>query len=126
MMPKKIYLAIPYSKMDVELSYLIANEMTVHLINKGYNVFSPITHSHPLTKYGLRGDFEFWEIMDKQFVDWADEVFVVVVPENGWDLIESSTGVRGETEYAKFTDKPVKYIDYKTKKFVKKNDKILV
>lgn len=54
------------------------------------------------------------------------QVFVVVVPENGWELIESSTGVRGETEYAEFTDKPVKYIDYKTKKFVKKNNNVLV
>ena len=116
---KKIYIAIPYSKMDKNLSYEFANEVSVYFINKGYNVFSPITHSHPLTKYGLRGDFEFWEAMDKQFVDWADEIVIVVVPENGWELIETSIGVQGEKKHAEETGKPVKYFSYVGKKFIK-------
>ena len=116
---KKAYLAIPYSKMDKELSYKIANEISVYFINKGYNIFSPITHSHPLSKYGLRGDFAFWEKMDKQFIDWCDEVIVVVVPNNGWELIESSIGVQGEIEHANLTGKRVRFFDYETKMFVK-------
>jgi hypothetical protein len=104
--------------MDKDLSYEIANEMSVHFINKGYNVFSPITHSHPLTKYGLRGDFAFWEEMDKQYVDWADEVVVIVVPENGWELIESSIGVQGEKTHAEESGKPVRFFDYTSQKFV--------
>jgi hypothetical protein len=105
--------------MDKDLSYEIANEMSVYFINKGFNVFSPITHSHPLTKYGLRGDFAFWEAMDIQYVDWADEVVVIVVPENGWELIESSVGVQGEKAHAEKTGKRVRYFSYETKKYVK-------
>lgn len=122
---KKVYLAIPYSKMDKELSYRIANEMSVYFINKGYNIFSPITHSHPLSKYGLRGDFAFWEKMDKQFIDWSNEIIVIVVPNNGWELIESSIGVQGEIEHASLTGKPVKFFDYETKMFVKLKNLVL-
>jgi hypothetical protein len=117
---RKIYLAIPYSKWDVDLSYEIANEVSAHFINLGFNVFSPITHSHPLTKYGLRGDFDFWEKMDKQYVDWCDEIVVIIPPTyNGLELIESSVGVQGEIEHGEKTGKPHRFFDYKTKKFVK-------
>lgn len=116
--PKKIYLAIPYSKIDKELSYKIANEITVFLLKKGFNVFSPITHAHPLTKYGLKGDFDFWETMDKQFIDWSDEIITIILPENGWQLINDSIGVTEEIKYGIKTGKKHSFFDYKTKSFV--------
>ena len=66
---KKIYLAIPYSGIQ-ESSYEQANKATAELMSgdKGVNVFSPITHSHPLTKHGVRGDWEFWKKIDFQFI----------------------------------------------------------
>ena len=116
---KKIYLAIPYSKMDKELSFTIANEISIRFLNKGFNVFSPITHSHPLVKKGLlNGAWDFWEKIDCQFIDWADEIVVIIPPNNGIELIETSVGVQGEINYAKQTNKPYRYFDYNKKRFV--------
>lgn len=114
----KIYLAVPYSKMDVELSYKIANKTFAILLEKGNNIFSPITHSHPITKLGFKGDWDFWRVRDYQFIDWSDEIIVIVPPtENGWDLVYTSTGVQAEIKYGIKNNKLVRYFDYKTKQF---------
>jgi hypothetical protein len=107
---KKIYLAIPYSGM-VESSYEQANKAAAELMSGGdnINVFSPITHSHPLTQYGVRGDWEFWKQVDFQFIDWAEEVWVVV-PEEGIKRVLMSVGVIAEINYANESKKPVKYL----------------
>ena len=107
---KKIYLAIPYSGM-IESSYEQANKAAAELMSGGdnINVFSPITHSHPLTQYGVRGDWEFWKQVDFQFIDWAEEVWVVV-PEEGIKRVLMSVGVIAEINYANESKKPVKYL----------------
>lgn len=101
----KIYLAIPYSGME-ESSFEQATKLTAKLIQEGFNVFSPITHSHPLVPYGIPGDWKFWEKIDEQFIEWAD-VVVVCVPKEGFDKVEYSTGVQSEIEIASNIDKPV-------------------
>lgn len=125
----RIYLAIPYTKMDGDLSFKLANEILVYFINKGYNVFSPITHSHPLTKLGVRGDWEFWEQVDLEFIDWADEMIIIIPPDDkdisGVELVKSSTGVQAEIDYCIKTNKKVRYFDYETNKFVKIPELIL-
>jgi len=98
---KKIYLAIPYTGMQ-ESSYRQANVASVAVLNEGYNVFSPITHSHPLAQLeGLNvpHTWEYWSQIDYQFLDWADEMWVVV-PEEGMKTVLDSTGVNAEIEYA--------------------------
>jgi hypothetical protein len=107
---KKIYLAIPYSGM-VESSYEQANKAAAELMSGSdkINVFSPITHSHPLTQYGVRGDWEFWKQVDFQFIDWAEEVWVVV-PEEGIKRVLMSVGVIAEINYANESKKTVKYL----------------
>lgn len=106
---KKIYLAISYTGME-ESSYRQATEATALIINQfEINVFSPITHSHPLTKYGVKGTWDYWQKIDYQFIDWADEVWVLI-PKEGRARIESSTGVQAEIKYAEKTGKPVKFI----------------
>lgn len=117
----KIYLAIPYSKMDTDLSFSLANEMMVYFLNKGNNVFSPITHTHPITKMGLTsGAWDYWGDFDRQFVDWADEIVVIIPPtEDGVELVHTSVGVNGEIEHGNKTGKPHRFFDYETKKFVK-------
>ena len=106
---KKIYLAIPYSGMR-ESSYEQANKATAELMSNGnnVNVFSPITHSHPLTQHGVRGDWEFWKQVDFQFIDWAEEVWVIV-PEEGIKRVLMSVGVIAEINYANECKKPVHY-----------------
>lgn len=108
---KKIYLAIPYSGMT-ESSYAQANFASVLVLNQGHNVFSPITHSHPLTlidNYTIPHTWEYWQHIDYQFLDWADEVYVLI-PNEGMQKVLDSTGVQAEIKYALEHDMPVKYI----------------
>lgn len=109
---KKIYLAIPYSKIDMVSSFNQANEATIKLLEQGYNVYSPITHSHVLTyeRKELPHTWDFWEKIDKQFIDWADEVWVLV-PEEGYFYVANSTGVQAELKYAEETKKVVRFIE---------------
>ena len=106
---KKIYLAIPYSGM-AESSYEQATKASAELMKEygGINVFSPITHSHALTEYGLRGDWAFWKEIDFQFIDWADEVWVLI-PNEGVEKVLKSVGVIGEINHANETGKPVHF-----------------
>jgi O-acetyl-ADP-ribose deacetylase (regulator of RNase III)/nucleoside 2-deoxyribosyltransferase len=106
---KKIYLAIPYSGME-ESSFKQATEAAAIIINEhGHNVFSPITHSHPLTKYGVKGTWEYWQKIDCQYIDWCDEV-VVLIPNEGLERIKESIGVNSEIRYASSLKKPVSFV----------------
>lgn len=106
---KKIYLAIPYSGME-ESSYEQATKACMMIINQlGHNVFSPITHSHPIAKLGVKGTWEYWQKIDYQYLDWADEMWVLI-PKEGLTKVISSTGVVAETKYAVKNNKNVIYI----------------
>lgn len=106
---KKIYLAIPYTGM-VESSYKQANNASVKILNLGHNVFSPITHSHPLTlidEYEIPHTWDYWQHIDYQFIDWSDEVWVLI-PEEGLIPVTNSTGVQAEIKYAEEHGKTIK------------------
>lgn len=111
---KKIYLAIPYTGME-ESSYNQANLGSVLILNQGMNVFSPITHSHPLTKldkYEVPHTWDYWQHIDYQFIDWCDELWVLVPTErDGKERVENSTGVTAEIKYAVEQNKPVKFFE---------------
>ena len=104
----KIYLAIPYTGME-KSSYEQANRATAELLKLGFNVFSPITHSHSLTKYKVPGTWDFWSQIDYQFIDWAD-VILVLIPKEGSAKVLQSTGVQAEIEYVKEKGKSYIYI----------------
>jgi|TARA_R110000744_G_scaffold39109_4_gene89098 nucleoside 2-deoxyribosyltransferase len=111
---KKIYLAIPYSGME-ESSFTQATKAAAILMESGVNVFSPITHCHSIAVVGkLPGTWEFWEKIDRQFIDWCDEVWVLI-PDEGIEKVENSTGVNAEIHYAKNIGKPVKFLERKIK-----------
>jgi nucleoside 2-deoxyribosyltransferase len=110
----KIYLAIPYS-FNPELSADLANKAAARLMQDGHVVFSPISHSHGIADYlppSLRTDSHWWMQQDLPFVDWADEVHVVVIGELGHELIEQSIGVQAEIKRAKQLGKPVHYVQH--------------
>lgn len=98
--PTRIYLAIPYSQIDHELSYNTANVVTTGLINAGHHVFSPISMSHGLGD--LPKDWPFWESFDISFIEWCDELHVITL--DGW---EESEGVQAEIKIAERLGKPV-------------------
>lgn len=113
-MSKKIYLAIPYT-FNPKLSHKIANEVAAKLMSEGHVVFSPISHSHIIADHlpvELRTDSEWWMQQDLPFVDWCDELHVVIIGEFGHDLIENSKGVRMEWKRAIEKRKPIKLIHY--------------
>lgn len=108
---KKIYLAIPYSGMQ-ESSYRQATLATIKILQsfEGVNVFSPITHSHPLhtmSDGNIPHNWEFWQEVDYQYLDWVDEVWVFI-PKEGSKMVKASTGVQAEIAYAEKLGKPIK------------------
>lgn len=108
---KKIYLAIPYTGMR-DSAFRQANVASVEILNLGHNVFSPITHSHPLTlleRYEIPHTWEYWQHIDYQYLDWADELWILV-PEEGIQPVKKSTGVQAEIAYAKKLGIPILYV----------------
>ena len=97
----RIYLAIPYSDTDPkvrEQRFETANRITAWLYKKGFDVYSPITHSHPVAKY-LPDDYHtgclnFWINIDRPFMDWADQLLIVDI-----EGIMDSPGVKEEYNY---------------------------
>jgi hypothetical protein len=74
---------------------------------RGYNIFSPITHSHPIPKFipARLDTHSHWLGIDFQWIDVCDELWVYCQP--GWD---ESHGVLNEIAYAQKIGKPVRYV----------------
>jgi len=103
---QKIYLAIPYSGMEL-VSFELANQVASELMLKDNIVFSPISHSPPIVvQCGVPGNWDFWKAFDESFISWCDKV--VVVKLNGW---EHSKGVNAEMAIAQAIGRPVEFYE---------------
>jgi len=106
---KKIYLAGPYSHLNPDIRlirFFNLNSIAGDLMTKGYLVFSPISHTHPIAEQcGLPMGFDFWDAFDRTFIEWCDELWVAML--DGW---KESTGVSKEIIIATEMKKPVRYI----------------
>ena len=103
-----IYLASPYSHPDpavVERRFEAACQTAAALIRHGKTVFSPIAHSHSICRYGLPGDWQFWQHHDREYLDTCDEV--VVLKLEGW---QESQGVQAEIAVARALGKSVSFV----------------
>lgn len=101
------YLAVPYSynspdKRVKELVQRFRFETSSRaagwlLSTEGWNVFSPITHSHPIHVLypEVRGDWDFWKVVDTEYLQISQRIVVLTLP--GW---RKSTGVKAEIEIA--------------------------
>ena len=80
---KKIYLISPYSHEDEKVReerYNAAVDATADLIKKGYIVFSPIVHCHPLAlKHNLPKDHVYWKEYNQSFIEWADIGYILCI-----------------------------------------------
>jgi hypothetical protein len=111
---KTIYLATAYSdrtpfgKFIMWLRNRRVTKVTAKIMMKGYNVFSPITHSHYVATIGDLPplDHEFWLKLDEWYVDRCDEIWVYNQP--GW---MESVGVNREMDWAWEQGKPVCLVD---------------
>jgi hypothetical protein len=90
----------------MEERYYAALDATVALIECGWNVFSPIVHSHYIGRQMKRTmDSAFWVRLDLSYLErWADILFVLCI-EGYWQ----SFGVAKEIECAWALGLPVAY-----------------
>lgn len=105
-----VYLACPYSHPDPKVRrerFLAANAAAAKLMRQGLNVFSPITHCHPIAiDHDLPGDWQFWKRYDRAFIDCSNRMFVLTL--DGW---EESDGVKNEIEIATELGIEVEYME---------------
>ena len=104
---KIIYLASPYSHDDPrvrEERYRQACHTTAALMRRGLLVYSPIVHSHPLTRYGLPTTWDYWRTLDEAMLSRCHELMVLTL--DGW---EDSEGVMAEVRLAKNLGVPVRF-----------------
>lgn len=104
------YLAGPYSHPEPKMRRLRFEQLTqatAYLMNHfGWNVFSPITHSHPLHEHAhMRGDWAFWKRIDTQYIKLSKRVVVCTL--DGWDR---SIGVTAERKIARRLGLPVLFL----------------
>ena len=100
----KIYLAIPYSGNEEE-SFRTANAFAGKLMRMGHIVFSPISHTHPISETWWTMPWEFWKSQDEAFLEWCDELYVIMA--DGW---KDSKGVTEEIKIIKEMKKPIHYM----------------
>lgn len=108
---ERIYLGVPYSHPDPKVREFRFNQVNLlagALIKKGYLVYSPISHSHPITvAYDLPKGYDFWQRIDREFIRWCHQFWILQM--EGWD---TSTGLRDEEEYSIQQNKKVVYISH--------------
>lgn len=99
----------PICKIVQYIRYRRVSKATAKLMEKtGWNIFSPITHSHIIPKWiPTRLDTHtFWLGLDFDWIETCDELWVFMQP--GWD---QSYGVEKEMILAKGLGMKVRYVN---------------
>ena len=102
-----IYLASPYSHPDAivrQARFDAACQATADLIRAGLPVVAPVVMGHPLVRYGLSGDWSFWQPLAKECLRRCDKLVVLQI--DGW---RESEGVQAEIQLAADLEKRVDY-----------------
>jgi len=83
---------------------------TAELLKQGHVVFSPIVHSHPMSKLfdDATETFADWQAIDENYITHCDEVWVLKM--KGW---QRSEGITKEVAFAIANGIPVRYIKVK-------------
>lgn len=107
-----VYLGAPYSHKNPHirtLRYQMTNEVAARLMQQGMTVFSPISHSHEVSKYlePENDTHELWMRQDLPILERAAKLIVLRL--NGWD---KSRGLAEEIEHAKVHGIPIEMMDY--------------
>lgn len=112
------YLACPYtspSSLVRGMRFSAVNRAFATLMKfRNWNVFSPITHSHPVHEIGLSGDWTYWKRVDTEYLRLSKRLVVLTL--EGWD---TSVGVRAEIKIAKRLKIPIFYMDHLTHRIFK-------
>jgi hypothetical protein len=116
------YVGTPYSKYPhpadgsreekLEYAFWMASDATAKLADERIPVYSPIAHSHPISKFvgGVSPtDHDFWVEFDAPMVNAAAGLIVVMA--DSWEV---SRGLQHEILQFQRAGKPVVYWDPKT------------
>ncbi len=104
-----IYLASAYSHPDARVRqhrFEQACQAAAAITRAGLSVFSPISHSHPIARFGVPTGWEFWARIDHEFLSKAD--LLAVLKLDGW---QASAGVQAEIALAGELGLPVIYVE---------------
>jgi len=111
------YLAHPYTCKDKDGKYVpkgedanfqLANYRAGQCLLRGYNVYSPISHTHPIhratVEFLARHEHETWYQLDIDFIDRTRFSGIILCP--GW---ETSKGCMLEKQWFEAKGLPVLY-----------------
>ena len=102
-----VYLACPYSHDDpavMQQRYETANLIAGQLMQMDYYVFSPLSHSHPITQQCRMNavDHDFWLAQDCAIFMHCELMMIVDI--DGW---KDSYGIQLEIQWAMDLDMPI-------------------
>ena len=107
-----IYLANPYTDPDptiIQLRYDLVCEACAGLVLKGYRIYSPIMHWHPIAiKFKLPQDYNFWKSINEEMIILCKNFWILTL--EGW---KESKGIIKESLYAKINDITITEISLK-------------
>lgn len=100
------YFAHPYTCKDKDGNFVpegetanfeLCNQRAAELFLRGYNIYAPISHTHPIHRacpeFLARHEHELWYQLDNEFIDRVAWVGIILAP--GW---ENSSGCKAERE----------------------------
>lgn len=113
------YFAHPYTCKDVNGNYVpegeeanfhLANIRAGELMKRGFNVYSPISHTHPIHRacpeFLARHEHDMWYVLDNEVIQQTNFKGIIVAP--GW---EHSTGILGEKAQFDAQGKPTLFYE---------------
>lgn len=107
---QKIYLAAPYSHPDPEIRErrtLLADHVAAKIMQRGYVVFSPLSHSHRIAHHlGNHLSQDFWLAQDLEMLKPCDEMWILTLPGH-----KESEGIQIEAAWARHWRKPVRSVN---------------
>lgn len=113
------YFAHPYTCRDKDGKFVpegeqanfeLCNQRSAILIELGYNIYSPISHTHPIHRaspeFLRRHEHEAWYILDMEFISKTKFDGIILAPK--WFM---SKGCKMERDW--FIEKGLKVLTYK-------------
>ena len=108
-----IYLASPYSKYPagIERAFEDISAIAGKLLVKGYKVYSPIAHTHPIATYAKLDayDHSIWLPFDQAIMTACDAMIIAKM--ETWD---KSYGIGEEIKFFSAVEKPIYWLDPET------------
>lgn len=105
------YVATTYTlhPAGIENAFIDASKAAAALLRKGFAVFSPVAHTHPIAVYGGINplDHAIWLPFDEHMMKVADELFVIHM--DGW---EQSHGIAHEMKFFERAGKPIRHFSW--------------